>query len=104
MDETNSPRVPCPRCSQPMRSATVKSAIWRDDRLFLVEDIPAQVCDSCIEQFYDQETSDALRRLTEDGFSSVEPKREIAVPIFSLESHIRKRTSSESEEEVYADY
>jgi YgiT-type zinc finger domain-containing protein len=87
-----------------MRSATVKSAIWRDDRLFLVEDIPAQVCDSCIEQFYDQETSDALRRLTEDGFSSVEPKREILVPIFSLEGRIRKRTSSESEEEVYVDY
>lgn len=104
MDETNSPPVPCPRCSRPMRSATVKSAIWRDDRLFLVEDIPAQVCDSCIEQFYDQETSDALRRLTEDGFSSVEPKREILVPIFSLEGRIRKRTSSESEEEVYVDY
>jgi YgiT-type zinc finger domain-containing protein len=104
MEETNSPPVPCPRCSQPMRSATVKTAIWREDRLFLVEDIPAQVCDSCIEQFYDEETSEALRRLTEDGFSSVEPKREILVPIFSLEGRIRKPTSSDSEEEVYADY
>jgi YgiT-type zinc finger domain-containing protein len=104
MDETNSPPIPCPRCSQPMRPATVKSAIWREDRLFLVEDIPAKVCDSCMEQFYDEETSDALRRLTEDGFSSVEPKREILVPIFSLEGRIRRRASSESEEEVYADY
>jgi YgiT-type zinc finger domain-containing protein len=104
MEETNSPPVPCPRCSQAMRPATVKTAIWRDDRLFVVEDIPARVCDSCMEQFYDEETSDALRRLTEDGFSSVEPKREILVPIFSLEGRIRKRTSSESEEEAYADY
>jgi YgiT-type zinc finger domain-containing protein len=104
MDETNSPPIPCPRCGQPMRPATVKSAIWREDRLFLVEDIPAKVCDSCMEQFYDEETSDALRRLTEDGFSSVEPKREILVPIFSLEGRIRRRASSESEEEVYADY
>ena len=103
MDETSSPLVACPRCSQEMRSATVKTAVWRDDDcLFVVEDIPAQVCDSCMEQFYDEETTEALRRLTEEGFSSVEAKREILVPIFSMEGQIRKRTSSE--EEVYADY
>jgi YgiT-type zinc finger domain-containing protein len=85
-----------------MRSVTVKTAIWRDDRLFLVEDIPAQVCDSCMEQFYDEETTEALRRLTEEGFSSLKAKREILAPIFSLEGQIRKRTSSE--EEVCADY
>ena len=101
MDETNSPPVPCPRCSQPMRSATVRTAVWRDDRLFVVEDIPAQVCDSCMEQFYDEETTEALRRLTEEGFSS-DARREILVPVFSLEGRIRKRPSSE--EEVYADY
>src|SRR6266853_4925718 len=102
MDETNSPLVPCPRCSQEMRSATVKTAVWRDDCLFVVEDIPAQVCDSCMEQFYDEETTEALRRLTEGGFSSVKAKREILVPIFSLEGQIRKSTSFE--EEIYADY
>jgi YgiT-type zinc finger domain-containing protein len=102
MDQTNSPPVPCPRCSQPMRSATVKTAVWRDDRLFVVEDIPAQVCDSCMEQFYDEETTEALRRLTGEGFSSVEAKREILVPIFSLEGQIRRSTFSE--EEIYADY
>ena len=100
--ETNLPPVPCPRCGQAMRPATVKTAIWREDRLFVVEDIPAQVCDSCMEQFYDEETTDALRRLTEEGFSSVEPSREILVPIFSLEGRIRRRTSSQ--DEVYADY
>lgn len=100
--ETNSPPVACPRCGQPMHRATVKTAIWRDDRVFLVEDIPAQVCDSCLEQFYDEETTDALRRLTEEGFASVEPKREILVPIFSLEGRIRRAPSSP--EETYADY
>ena len=87
-----------------MRSATVKTAIWRDDRLFVVEGIPAQRCDSCMEQFYDEETTEALRRLTEEGFSSsVKATREILVPIFSLEGQIRKRTSS-VEEEAYVDY
>ena len=100
--ETRPAPVPCPRCGQVTRSATVKTAIWREDRLFVVEDIPAQVCDSCMEQFYDEETTDALRRLTEEGFTSVEPKRESLVPIFSLEGRIRRGTSSQ--EEAYADY
>src|SRR5437660_1135864 len=96
------PPAACPRCGQAMRQATVKTAIWREERVFVVEDIPAQMCDSCMEQFYDEETTDALRRLTEEGFSCVGAKREILVPIFSLEGQIRKRTSSE--EEVYVDY
>ena len=100
--ETNLPPVPCPRCGEAMRSATVKTAIWREERLFVVEDIRAQVCDSCMEQFYDEETTDALRRLTEESFSSVEPKREILVPIFSLEGRIRRRASSP--EEIPVDY
>ena len=50
------PQVPCPRCGGDMREETVKTAIWRDERLFVVEDIPAQVCGSCMEQFYDDET------------------------------------------------
>jgi YgiT-type zinc finger domain-containing protein len=85
-----------------MHPATVRTAIWREDRLFVVEDIPAQVCGSCMEQFYDEETSDALQRLTEDNFSSVTPRREVLVPIFSLEGQIRRRKPSA--EEVQADY
>jgi len=94
---TTEPRVPCPRCGEMMRPGLVKTAVWRDDRVFIVEDIPAQVCDACMEQFYDDDTTDALRRLTQDGFSSIEPKREILVPIFSLEGRILGRTSSEDE-------
>ncbi len=80
-----------------MRPAVVKTAVWQDDRVFVVEDIPAQVCDACMEQFYDEDTTDALRRLTEGGFSSIEPKKEILVPIFSLEGLILRRTSSEDD-------
>ena len=102
MDEMKSPPVPCPRCGYAMRAATVKTVIWREERMFLVEEIPAQVCDSCIEQFYDEETSDTLRRLTEEGFSSLVPNREVLVPVFSLEGQIRR--SASSDEEMYVDY
>ena len=105
MAETNPTKlVPasCPKCGGAMSSATVKTAIWRDDRLFVVEDIPAQVCDSCMEQFYDEETADTLRRLTEEGFSSLQPKKEVVVPIFSLEGRVARGISSP--EETYSDY
>ncbi len=80
----------CPKCDQPMRSDMVKTAIWAGERLYIVEDIPAQVCDSCVEQFYDEETTDALRRLTEDGFPAAEAKSETLVPVFSLALLLRK--------------
>ena len=85
-----------------MRSDTVKTAIWMHERLVVVEDIPAQVCGACMEQFYDDDTTDALRRLTEEGFASATPKRELVVPIFSLEGRVVRRTPSE--EDLYADY
>jgi YgiT-type zinc finger domain-containing protein len=75
----------CPQCGQTMRAEKVKTAIWRDERLFVVEDVPACVCDSCMEQYYDDWVTEALRRLTENGFSTAKVKREIVVPVFSLE-------------------
>jgi len=92
----------CPRYGQAMRRATVKTAIWREDRVFVVEDIPAQMCDSCMEQFYGEETAEALRRLTEESFASLQPTREILVPVFSLEGQIRR--PADSQEEVCSDY
>ena len=90
--ETGAPVVPCPRCGQALRSDVVKTAIWREDRLFVVEDIPAQVCDSCMEQYYDEATTEALRRLTGEGFASATATREVVVPIYSLESRILRAT------------
>ena len=79
------PSMSCPQCGQALRAEKVKTAIWRDERVFLVEDIPAYVCDSCRDQYYDDWVTEVLRRLTEDGFSSVKVKQEILVPVYSLE-------------------
>jgi len=85
-----------------MRADTVRTAIWMQERLVVVEDIPAHVCDACMEQFYDDDTTDALRRLTEEGFASATPKRELLVPIFSLEGRIIR--PARSEDDLYVDY
>ncbi|MBM3774008.1 MAG: YgiT-type zinc finger protein [Acidobacteria bacterium] len=101
-DTQQRPLPTCPRCAGSLCAATVRTAIWRDDRLFVVEDIPAQVCDSCMEQFYDQETTEALRRLTEEAFSTLAPKQEVVVPVFSLEGRIARRAPGL--EETCCDY
>jgi YgiT-type zinc finger domain-containing protein len=96
------PSPPCPRCGHGLRPATVKTAIWRDERLFVVEDIPALVCDGCAEQFYDEPTTEALRRLAAEEFSSAIATREILVPVFSLEGRILRGSSSA--DDVETDY
>lgn len=103
MDAETQPPEPCPRCGEVMSPGTVKTAIWRGDRLFIVEDIPAQVCGTCMEQFYDEETTDVLRRLTEEEFAAIPPVREIIVPVFSLEGRVRRGEFVQDDDAV-ADY
>jgi YgiT-type zinc finger domain-containing protein len=93
MTEIPALSAPCPRCGQPMSSAKVKTMIWQADQLYVVEDIPAQICNSCLEQYYDEDVTDALRQLTEDKFPAAERTHEMLVPFYSLEGRIRKRTA-----------
>ncbi len=90
MPENKVPPVECPRCGKPMRSGIVETAIWSDDRLIVVEDVPAQTCDACLVQFYDAETTAELRLLVEDGIPFSRVKAEILVPILSLRQDLRK--------------
>ena len=93
IDETPVYSPPCPRCGNPMRSDIVKTVIWVGEKLYMVEDIPAQVCDTFVDQFYDESTTDALRRLTEEKFPHAEAKREVIVPVFSLTGRIQERVA-----------
>jgi YgiT-type zinc finger domain-containing protein len=100
-DTDDAPQMLCPRCSGATAATTVRTAIWRGDELVVVEDIPAQVCEACVEQYYDEDVSDALRQLMERGFPASEAKKEIHVPVFSLAGRIRIR--SELPEDTYLD-
>jgi YgiT-type zinc finger domain-containing protein len=92
MDEqAAAPRSPCPRCGAALSATTVRTTIWQGDRVAIVEDIPAHVCGACLEQFYDDAVSEALRRLAEEGFPAAKADREISVPVFSLTGRIQSR-------------
>ncbi len=83
-DSATARPVPCPRCGTDMRAERTKTAIWVGEELFVVENIPAQLCDACMEQFYDEDATDALRRLTESNFPAEKMAREMTVRVFSL--------------------
>ena len=84
-------RAPCPRCGGALAAITVRTTVWQGDRVAIVEDIPAHVCDACLEQFYDDAVSDALRRLAEEGFPAAKADRELTVPVFSLTGRVQSR-------------
>ncbi len=91
----------CPRCGGALSATTVRTTIWQGDRVAIVEDIPAHVCAACLEQFYDDNVSEALRRLAEEGFPATKADREIQVPVFSLAGRIIARP--ELPDDTYVD-
>ncbi len=79
----------CPRCQGPLVPGAVRTVLWRNDQPAIIEDVPARTCATCLEQFYDDRVSDALRRLAETTFDVAAADRVIAVPVFSLASRLR---------------
>lgn len=68
-----------------LRETRVRSAFFEGERLVVVEDIPALVCQTCGEQFFDDTTAVRLDLLRGAGFPSGMSCGELRVPVFSLE-------------------
>jgi len=76
----------CSYCGGGTREARVKTCLWEDRGVFIIEDIPARVCEKCFEQFYDEATVIQIERLRKDGFPRGKARKVIEVPVFSLTS------------------
>ncbi|HMK78899.1 MAG TPA: YgiT-type zinc finger protein [Xanthobacteraceae bacterium] len=75
----------CASCgSGAVHVAAVRSAFWHDDRLVVVEDIPALICAACGEQSYDDNTMVVLDLLRGEGFPPERARAELRVPVFSF--------------------
>jgi YgiT-type zinc finger domain-containing protein len=87
MDTTQQLSAPCPACeSTNTRHECVRSAFWQDDRLVVIEDVPALVRNVCGEQFYDNAAVLLIDRLRATGFPAEDAVRELRVPVFSCRS------------------
>jgi YgiT-type zinc finger domain-containing protein len=85
MDSGQQSQVICTNCGSANVSASqVRSAFWQDDRLVVVEGIPALVCGACAEQFYDDSTVVGLDLLRGEGFPAEKARAELRVPVFSF--------------------
>ena len=86
MDSGQQSQVSCTNCGSANVSASrVRSAFWQDDRLVVVEGIPALVCGACAEQFYDDTTVVGLDLLRGEGFPAKKAHAELRVPVFSFD-------------------
>jgi YgiT-type zinc finger domain-containing protein len=84
MDATQQLSAPCPACeSTSTRHGLVRSAFWQNDRLVVIEDVPALVCNTCGEQFYDDASVNLIDRVRQRGFPPEDAVRELRVPVFS---------------------
>ena len=85
----------CSQCgSAALRTETIRSAFWDDDRLVVIEDIPAIVCTECHEQHFDDTTVVLLDLMRGDGFPPEKALREITVPVFSLRDRLKGGSTS----------
>jgi len=84
MDAAQQPSAPCPACeSANTHHASVRSAFWHNDRLVVLEHVPALVCDTCGEQFYDDAAVNLIDRIRANGFPPEDAVGELRVPVFS---------------------
>jgi YgiT-type zinc finger domain-containing protein len=84
--DPNQPEAPtCHQCGKStFREDRVRSAFWHDERLVVIEDIPALVCNFCHEQLYDDSTVVLIDQMRGRGFPPEQAQSELRVPVFRL--------------------
>jgi len=93
----------CGYCGGDTYEDEVRMALWEGDKVFIIEDIPARVCEKCYEQFYEEAVRLSIEKLRMDGFPREEAKRVIEVPVFSLPVLEPPEDEDEEEDETYID-
>jgi YgiT-type zinc finger domain-containing protein len=83
-EDDAAPSLRCMSCGSPdVHENRVRSAFWHDDRLVVVEGIPALVCERCGDQFYDDRTAIGLDILRGRGFPAEQAVRTLEVAVFA---------------------
>lgn len=71
----------CDLCGAPMKDESVTYTIQLDDRLFVVEHVPARVCIQCGERLYSPET---VERLQKAVWEKRPPVRTLETPVYDF--------------------
>jgi len=58
----------CPLCrSGELREGSADTSILREGLVLVVQDVPAEICDNCGEQFFDADVTDRLLALADEA-------------------------------------
>lgn len=77
--------IACTSCGRGgLAEDRVQLALWQEERLVVVEDVPALVCHGCAERFYDDETTMRLDMLRGTGFPPGRAVRKMNVDVYRL--------------------
>jgi YgiT-type zinc finger domain-containing protein len=89
VDDTVKVSTECPACgAADAELDRVRTALWQDERLVVVEGVPALVCRSCGEQYFDDTAIVVLDLLRGDGFPAERAARMLEVPVFSFDDRL----------------
>lgn len=95
MDTETRSSITCTNCgSADVQPGLVRSAFWQDERLVVVEGIPALVCGACSEQFYDDSTVVGLDLLRGEGFPAENATAELRVAVFTFGDRARAKSGA----------
>ncbi len=71
----------CNVCHGQVNQTTTRYTQWLDNRLVVVENVPAWVCEQCGETYFAPEIVEKLQALI---WSNAEPARVIEAPVYDL--------------------
>ena len=71
----------CDVCGSPMTEQRVTYTIQMDDKLVVVEHVPAKVCDQCGGRLYSPETVEQLQKTV---WGQRSPARVLQAPVFDF--------------------
>lgn len=75
----------CSACGGPLVPTQARSAFWFDERLVVVEGIPALECPGCGERFFDDAVAIRLDLLRGTRFPDRLASAELRVPVFAFD-------------------
>ncbi len=79
--KTKSKKIPCSFCDGELENSTVQHPYHWQGRIYLFENVPAQVCRQCGEKYFDARVVEAMERAV---LKKTKPRRTVRVPVFSF--------------------
>ena len=80
-------RTICSVCGTSVQEQKINYTQEIDGKLYLVTDVPAEVCPQCSEQYLSPDTVDKLQELIEQGAARGKAPKTISVPVYPFQSH-----------------